>query len=39
VLFVLQEWISRRRPAPGTHGVLAAFGPGLTCEMMLLGWS
>jgi len=39
VLFVLQEWIARRRPAPGTHGVLAAFGPGLTCEMMLLGWS
>jgi len=39
VLFVLQEWIARRRPAPGTHGVLAAFGPGLTFEMMLLGWS
>jgi alkylresorcinol/alkylpyrone synthase len=39
VLFVLQEWLTRRRPAAGTHGVLAAFGPGLTAEMLLLGWS
>ena len=29
VLFVLHEWLTRRRPAPGAHGVLAAFGPGL----------
>jgi alkylresorcinol/alkylpyrone synthase len=39
VLFVLQEWLTRRRPAAGTHGVLAAFGPGLTSEMLLLGWN
>lgn len=39
VLFVLHEWMSRRRPPAGSHGVLAAFGPGLTCEMLLLGWS
>jgi alkylresorcinol/alkylpyrone synthase len=39
VLFVLQEWLTRRRPPPGTHGVLAAFGPGLTSEMLLLGWN
>jgi alkylresorcinol/alkylpyrone synthase len=39
VLFVLNEWVARRRPPSGTHGVLAAFGPGLTSEMLLLGWS
>jgi len=39
VLFVLQEWLTRRRPPAGTHGVLAAFGPGLTAEMLLLGWT
>ncbi|HEY7373733.1 MAG TPA: 3-oxoacyl-[acyl-carrier-protein] synthase III C-terminal domain-containing protein [Polyangia bacterium] len=39
VLFVLHEWLARRRPAAGTHGVLAAFGPGLTSEMLLLGWN
>jgi alkylresorcinol/alkylpyrone synthase len=39
VLFVLHEWQTRRRPAAGTHGVLAAFGPGLTSEMLLLGWN
>ena len=39
VLFVLDEWLTRRRPAAGTHGVLAAFGPGLTSEMLLLGWN
>ncbi|HXU06380.1 MAG TPA: 3-oxoacyl-[acyl-carrier-protein] synthase III C-terminal domain-containing protein [Polyangia bacterium] len=39
VLFVLSEWLTRRRPPAGTHGVLAAFGPGLTSEMLLLGWN
>jgi alkylresorcinol/alkylpyrone synthase len=39
VLFVLQEWLTRRRPHAGAHGVLAAFGPGLTSEMLLLGWN
>jgi alkylresorcinol/alkylpyrone synthase len=39
VLFVLHEWLTRRRPPAGTHGVLAAFGPGLTSEMLLLGWN
>ena len=39
VLFVLEEWLTQRRPAAGTHGVLAAFGPGLTSEMLLLGWN
>ena len=39
VLFVLHEWLTQRRPPAGAHGVLAAFGPGLTTEMLLLGWN
>jgi alkylresorcinol/alkylpyrone synthase len=38
VLFVLHQWLSRREPPARTHGVLAAFGPGLTTEMLLLRW-
>ena len=36
VLFVLHEWLQKRRPEPGVNGILAAFGPGLTTEMLLL---
>jgi alkylresorcinol/alkylpyrone synthase len=39
VLFVLHEWLTKRRPPPGAHGILAAFGPGLSTEMMLLEWT
>jgi alkylresorcinol/alkylpyrone synthase len=39
VLFVLDEWLKRRRPTVGEHGLLAAFGPGLTTEMLLLQWN
>lgn len=39
VLFVLHEWLTKRKPAAGAYGVLAAFGPGLSTEMMLLGWT
>jgi alkylresorcinol/alkylpyrone synthase len=39
VLFVLHEWLTRRQTPAGSHGVLAAFGPGLTTEMLLLRWS
>jgi alkylresorcinol/alkylpyrone synthase len=39
VLFVLHEWLTKRQPAPGAHGVLAAFGPGLSTEMLLLQWN
>jgi alkylresorcinol/alkylpyrone synthase len=38
VLFVLQRWMTDHRPPPGTCGVLAAFGPGLTTELLLLEW-
>jgi alkylresorcinol/alkylpyrone synthase len=40
VLFVLHLWLTLREPPPaGAHGVLAAFGPGLTTEMLLLRWN
>jgi alkylresorcinol/alkylpyrone synthase len=39
VLFVLHEWLTKRRTASGACGVLAAFGPGLSTEMLLLRWS
>jgi alkylresorcinol/alkylpyrone synthase len=39
VLFVLHEWLTKRQPASGAHGILAAFGPGLSTEMLLLKWS
>jgi alkylresorcinol/alkylpyrone synthase len=38
VLFVLHDWLTRRPAAAGAHGVLAAFGPGLTAELLLLRW-
>lgn len=39
VLFVLHEWLTKRHPAAGAHGILAGFGPGLSTEMLLLEWS
>jgi alkylresorcinol/alkylpyrone synthase len=38
VLFVLDEVMKNRRPAPGTWGVLAAMGPGFCSELLLLRW-
>ncbi len=38
VLFVLEEVMKSRRPAPGTWGVLAAMGPGFCSELLLLKW-
>jgi alkylresorcinol/alkylpyrone synthase len=38
VLFVLERWMTARQPPPGTLGVMAAFGPGLTAEALLLKW-
>jgi alkylresorcinol/alkylpyrone synthase len=38
VLFVLERWMTNHRPATGSHGVMAAFGPGLTAELLLLRW-
>jgi len=38
VLFVLREWIEKREVRPGVYGLLAAFGPGFSAEMLLLQW-
>src|SRR5262249_15986804 len=32
VLFVLHEWLARRTPPAGSHGLLAAFGPGFSAN-------
>jgi alkylresorcinol/alkylpyrone synthase len=36
VLFVLDRWLRERPPATGAHGLLAAFGPGLSVDLLLL---
>jgi predicted naringenin-chalcone synthase len=39
VLFVLHELQKRRAVAAGEFGLLAAFGPGFSAEMLLLQWA
>src|SRR5437588_456572 len=38
VLLVLEEFMGRRRPEPGSLSVLAAMGPGFCSELVLLQW-
>lgn len=38
VLKVLEDVIARRRPRPGTAGVIAAMGPGFCAELLLVRW-
>jgi len=38
VLVVLEEVMLKRRPVPGTYGLLAAMGPGFSAELVLLRW-
>ena len=38
VLVVLEDFMTRRRPAPGTWSMLAAMGPGFCSELILLQW-
>jgi len=38
VLLVLEEFMERRRPEPGTLSILAAMGPGFCSEFVLLEW-
>ncbi|HZL56479.1 MAG TPA: 3-oxoacyl-[acyl-carrier-protein] synthase III C-terminal domain-containing protein, partial [Bryobacteraceae bacterium] len=38
VLCVLEEFMTKRRPEPGTWSVLAAMGPGFCSELVLLRW-
>jgi alkylresorcinol/alkylpyrone synthase len=39
VLFVLDEWLTSRTRVPGERGIMAAFGPGFSAELLLLRWS
>jgi alkylresorcinol/alkylpyrone synthase len=39
ILFVLREWLTNRNVRAGEHGLLAAFGPGFSAEMLLLQWA
>jgi alkylresorcinol/alkylpyrone synthase len=38
VMFILDELWRTKTPKPGSHGVLAAFGPAFGAEASLLGW-
>jgi alkylresorcinol/alkylpyrone synthase len=38
VLFVLDRWQTDRPPPRQTMGVMAAFGPGLTAQLLMLRW-
>jgi alkylresorcinol/alkylpyrone synthase len=39
VLFVLHAWLTRREPVAGSYGLMAAFGPGFSTELLLLRWT
>jgi len=38
VLVVLEEVLRKHCPAPGSHGLLLAMGPGFCSELVLLQW-
>jgi alkylresorcinol/alkylpyrone synthase len=38
VLVVLEEFLEKRRPKPGTRSLLAAMGPGFCSELILIEW-
>jgi alkylresorcinol/alkylpyrone synthase len=38
VLFVLDRWHADRPPPRSTTGLMAAFGPGLTAQLLLMRW-
>lgn len=38
ILFILHEWLTKRRLAGGAYGLAAAFGPGFSAELLLLQW-
>jgi len=39
VLFILQEWLTKKKMKPGDYGLLAGFGPGFSSEFLLLQWT
>lgn len=38
VLFVLRDTITKRKPAPGSYGMIVAMGPGFCSELVLVRW-
>jgi alkylresorcinol/alkylpyrone synthase len=38
VLCVLEEFMEKKRPEPGSWSILAAMGPGFCSELVLLQW-
>jgi alkylresorcinol/alkylpyrone synthase len=38
ILFILQEWLEKRRLKSGDIAMAAAFGPGFSAEFLLLQW-
>jgi alkylresorcinol/alkylpyrone synthase len=38
VLFVLHEWLTKGQLSSGAYGLLGAFGPGFSSELLLLRW-
>jgi alkylresorcinol/alkylpyrone synthase len=39
ILFILQEWMEKRRLNAGDYSFAAAFGPGFSAEFLLLQWT
>jgi alkylresorcinol/alkylpyrone synthase len=39
ILFILQEWLTKKQMKPGDYGLVAGFGPGFSSELLLLQWT
>ena len=39
VLFVLHDWLKKKQVEAGQYGLMAAFGPGFSAELLLLRWA
>jgi alkylresorcinol/alkylpyrone synthase len=39
IYFVLDRWMRGPAPLPDSHGLLCAFGPGLTADLCVLQWN
>jgi alkylresorcinol/alkylpyrone synthase len=39
ILYVLQQQLARRKAEKGEYGLMAAFGPGFSAEVLLLRWA
>jgi alkylresorcinol/alkylpyrone synthase len=39
ILFILQEWLTKKQMNQGDYGLVAGFGPGFSSEFLLLQWT